>query len=66
MEYRDDRFVAAFDRTVEQGAFFTAAYMVRAVAPGHYVHPPAHVEDMYRPEHFGRTAFGSIDVVAKQ
>ena len=66
VEYRDDRFVAAFDRTVEQGAFFTAAYMVRAVAPGHYVHPPAHVEDMYRPERFGRTAFGSIDVVAKQ
>ena len=66
VEYRDDRFVAAFDRTVEQPAFFTVAYIVRAVAPGRYVHPPAHVEDMYRPERFGRTAFGSIDVVARR
>ena len=27
--------------------------------PGRYVHPPATVEDMYRPERFGRTAFGT-------
>ena len=40
-EYRDDRFVAAFDRDTDQAAFFTVAYMVRAVAPGRYVHPPA-------------------------
>ena len=33
-EFRDDRFVAAFDRTPDQPAFFTLAYMVRAVAPG--------------------------------
>jgi uncharacterized protein YfaS (alpha-2-macroglobulin family) len=26
------------------------------------VHPPATVEDMYRPERFGRTAYGSFDV----
>ena len=63
-EYRDDRFVAAFDRATDQSAFFTVAYMVRAVAPGRYVHPPAHVEDMYRPERFGRTAFGSVEVTA--
>jgi uncharacterized protein YfaS (alpha-2-macroglobulin family) len=63
-EYRDDRFVAAFDRTPDQPAFFTVAYVVRAVAPGRYVHPPAHVEDMYRPDRFGRTAFGTVEVTA--
>ncbi len=62
-EYRDDRFVAAFDRTPSQPAIFTVAYVVRAVAPGRYVHPPAHAEDMYAPERFGRTAFGTVEVV---
>jgi len=63
-EYRDDRFVAAFDRDTGQPAFFTVAYIVRAVAPGRYVHPPAHVEDMYQPDRFGRTAFGTVEVTA--
>jgi alpha-2-macroglobulin len=62
-EYRDDRFVAAFDRQSDQPAFFTVAYMVRAVSPGRYVHPAAHVEDMYRPERYGRTGFGAVEVV---
>ena len=62
-EYRDDRFVAAFDRTPSQPATFTVAYVVRAVAPGRYVHPAAHVEDMYAPERFGRTGFGTVEVV---
>ena len=62
-EFRDDRFVAAFDREPNQAAFFTIAYMVRAVSPGRYVHPAAQVEDMYRPERFGRTDFGSVEVV---
>jgi hypothetical protein len=64
-EYRDDRFVAAFDREPGQSAFFSIAYVARAVAPGQYVYPPATAEDMYRPDRFGRTAFGSIEVVAK-
>jgi uncharacterized protein YfaS (alpha-2-macroglobulin family) len=62
-EYRDDRFVVAFDRKPDQPAFFTVAYMVRAVSPGTYVHPALQVEDMYRPERYGRTAFGSVEVV---
>jgi len=62
VDYRDDRFVAAFDRDSNQSAFITVAYMVRAVAPGRYVHPPATVEDMYRPERFGRTGFGTVEV----
>ncbi|MEJ1161652.1 alpha-2-macroglobulin family protein [Prosthecomicrobium sp. N25] len=65
-EYRDDRFVAAFDRTSSQKAFFHVAYIVRAVAPGTYIHPPATAEDMYRPERFGRTAFGTVEVTPKK
>jgi hypothetical protein len=64
-EYRDDRFVAAIDREPGQSAFFSLAYVVRAVAPGVYVYPPATAEDMYRPDRFGRTAFGQIEVTAK-
>lgn len=65
-EYRDDRFVAAFDRDggSEWKQTYMLAYMVRAVAPGRYVHPPASVEDMYRPERFGRTGFGAVTVEA--
>ena len=62
MEYRDDRFVAAFDRAGKDKAIFTLAYIVRAVTPGRYVHPPATIEDMYRPQRFGRTAFGTVEV----
>ncbi|HLW93266.1 MAG TPA: alpha-2-macroglobulin family protein, partial [Roseiarcus sp.] len=65
IEYRDDRFVAALDRNSDQSAFFNLAYVVRAVTPGKYVYPPATAEDMYRPERFGRTAFGTLEVVAK-
>ncbi|HEX3495483.1 MAG TPA: alpha-2-macroglobulin family protein, partial [Methylocella sp.] len=63
-EYRDDHFVAAFNRDGHDKATFSVAYVVRAVTPGHYVLPPATIEDMYRPERFGRTAFGAIDIAA--
>ena len=64
-EYRDDRFVAAFERDGKDAATFAVAYIVRAVTPGHYVLPPATIEDMYRPQRFGRTAFGTLDVAEK-
>ena len=64
-EYRDDRFVAAFDRAEGQSAFINLAYVVRAVAPGRYIYPPATAEDMYDPERYGRTAFGELQVTAK-
>ncbi len=64
-EYRDDRFVAVFDRADGQSAFINLAYVVRAVAPGHYVYPPVTAEDMYDPERYGRTAFGEVEVTAK-
>jgi alpha-2-macroglobulin len=66
VEYRDDRLVAAFDREPSQPAVFSIAYTVRAVSPGRYVHPPAQIEDMYRPERYGRTAYGSVEVTAAQ
>ena len=64
-EYRDDRFVASFDRSGSEKAVFTVAYVVRAVTPGRYVYPPATIEDMYRPQRFGRTGFGALEVVEK-
>ena len=64
-EFRDDRFNAAIERAGDDSPVFTVAYVVRAVAPGHYVYPPAVAEDMYRPERFGRTGFGEIEVRAK-
>jgi alpha-2-macroglobulin len=63
-EFRDDRFSAAFERKSGDASVFSVAYVVRAVSPGRYVHPQAYVEDMYRPDRFGRTATGTIEVTA--
>ncbi len=63
-EFRDDRFTAAFDRKSSDTPVFTVAYVVRAVSPGKYVQPQAVVEDMYRPDRFGRTDTGSVEVLA--
>jgi uncharacterized protein YfaS (alpha-2-macroglobulin family) len=63
-EFRDDRFSAAFERKSGDPSVFTVAYVVRVVSPGRYVHPQAYVEDMYRPDRFGRTATGTIEVTA--
>ncbi len=45
-------------------AVFTVAYVVRAVRPGATCIPQAYVEDMYRPDRFGRTGTGTIEVTA--
>ncbi|MEZ5775623.1 MAG: MG2 domain-containing protein [Hyphomicrobiaceae bacterium] len=65
-EFRDDRFVAAFDlsgtrsdNAAEKGEA-TVAYVVRAVTPGEFMLPAATVEDMYRPERFARTDAHSL------
>jgi len=63
-EFRDDRFNAAFERKSGDPAVFSVAYIVRAVAPGKYVRPQASVEDMYRPERFGRTGSETVEVLA--
>ena len=54
LEFRDDRFVAAFNRDQgDDSRDITLAYVVRAVTPGTYAHPAASVEDMYRPQYLG-------------
>jgi uncharacterized protein YfaS (alpha-2-macroglobulin family) len=63
-EFRDDHFGASFDRTSRDPAVFTVAYVVRAVSPGKYVLPQAYVEDMYRPDRYGRTGTGAVEVIA--
>ncbi|TCL69516.1 alpha-2-macroglobulin family protein [Rhizobium sp. BK251] len=65
-EFRNDRFVAAFDRTSGDSGDITLAYVVRAVTPGVYDHPAASVEDMYRPQFSARTATGRMEVLAAQ
>ena len=64
LEFRDDRFVAAFDRDDGADRNITLAYVVRAVTPGVYAHPAASVEDMYRPQFSARTATGMMEVKA--
>ncbi|MEM7775150.1 MAG: alpha-2-macroglobulin family protein, partial [Pseudomonadota bacterium] len=69
-EFRDDRFVAAFNlfshrKQLEAGNLFRIGYIVRAVSVGAYVHPAATVEDMYRPERHGRTATGRLTVTPR-
>ena len=63
-EFRADRFVAAFDVSAGGNREFVAAYVVRAVSPGIFVHPAAMVEDMYRPAFSARTAEGRVEVSA--
>jgi uncharacterized protein YfaS (alpha-2-macroglobulin family) len=61
-EARTDQFVAAF-RYGDATAKLSAAYMVRATAPGSFVLPAASVEDMYRPELRANTDAGKITIV---
>ena len=63
-EFRNDRFVAAFNRSAGDNREITLAYVVRAVTPGVYDHPAANVEDMYRPQFSARTATGRMEVTA--
>ncbi|AYD02952.1 alpha-2-macroglobulin family protein [Neorhizobium sp. NCHU2750] len=65
-EFRNDRFVAALDRSAGDNREIKLAYVVRAVTPGTYDVPAAQVEDMYRPQFSARTAMGKMEVVAGQ
>ncbi|WP_369807145.1 alpha-2-macroglobulin family protein [Ancylobacter radicis] len=63
-EFRDAFFAAAFDltQTGDEAQMLRVAYIVRAVSPGTYAHPPAIVEDMYRPGRYARTEPGTVQV----
>jgi uncharacterized protein YfaS (alpha-2-macroglobulin family) len=63
-EFRDDRFTVAFDRKSDSVPVFAVAYVVRAVSPGQYALPQAKIEDMYRPDRFGRTGTGTVEIAA--
>ncbi|PHP67666.1 hypothetical protein CSC94_08185 [Zhengella mangrovi] len=63
LEFLDDRFVAAFNRSAGDSRTLQLAYVVRAVTPGAYVHPAAQVEDMYRPQFSAHTSTGYVEVV---
>ncbi len=52
-EFRNDRFVAAFNRTSDDNREINVAYIVRAVTPGVYDHPAATVEEYVPPRIFG-------------
>jgi uncharacterized protein YfaS (alpha-2-macroglobulin family) len=65
VEYRDDRYIAAFDtRPGEQN--FAFAYILRAVTPGQYKAPAVELEDMYKPEIRARGPMGTATVAAYQ
>ncbi|MQB44508.1 alpha-2-macroglobulin family protein [Rhizobium sp. ICMP 5592] len=66
VEFRNDRFVAAFDQSSGSDRDLSFAYVVRAVTPGTYDHPAASVEDMYRPQFSARTAMGRMEMLAAQ
>jgi alpha-2-macroglobulin len=65
-EFRNDRFVAAFNRSAGDNRQIRFAYVVRAVTPGTYDLPAAQVDDMYRPQFFARTVAGTTQVIAAQ
>lgn len=64
MEFRDDRFIAAFTLAKDGGA--TTAYLVRAVTPGTFGLPAVLAEDMYRPEFNAREEVGVVTVAPRR
>ena len=63
-EARDDRFVAAID--LRERRSIRLAYIVRAVTPGTYTFPGAVMEDMYRPDVFGRSESRSVSIAPRE
>ena len=63
VESRTDQYVVAFQYNSDANApAVSAAYMVRATAPGRFVMPGATVEDMYRPEQRANTDAATIEI----
>ncbi len=66
VEFRDDRFVAAFEESNNASRAYKLAYVVRAVSPGTFVLPPPYVEDMYRPYLNARGETSRIEILGAQ
>ncbi len=62
-QFHGDRFEVSIDQTRTGGSELNFAYLARAVTPGNYAHPPASVEDMYRPERRAITGTGRLSVL---
>ncbi len=73
-EFRDDRFVAAYDlyssnrgrANANTETTLQVAYIVRAVTPGTFIHPAATIEDMYKPDRYARTEMGKLTIKASR
>lgn len=63
-EIRDDR-VLLFADQLPPGVH-VASFVARATTPGQFVLPPAHAEEMYAPEVFGRSDGGMLEVSLAQ
>jgi uncharacterized protein YfaS (alpha-2-macroglobulin family) len=63
-EYRDDRYVAAFDTSPDKGGNFALAYILRAVTPGKYRVPAIELEDMYKPELRARGPIAAMTIAS--
>lgn len=59
-ERRDDRLVLFADRLPP--GLHVASFVARATTPGSFVLSPAHAEEMYAPEVFGRSDGGAFEV----
>ncbi len=62
-QFHEDRFEAAVDESNRLGSEHSFVYLARAVSPGEYTHPPATVEDMYRPERRANTAIDRMTIL---
>jgi hypothetical protein len=63
-ERRDDRLVLFADALPP--GLHVATFVARATTPGTFLLPPAHAEEMYAPEVFGRSDAGTFQVVAAE
>ena len=60
IERHDDR-VSLFATRLSEGNH-EFSYMLRATTAGTFITSPTHVEEMYEPEVFGRTATAVVEV----
>ncbi len=63
-EKRDDRLVLFADQLPP--GLHVASFVARATTPGEFALTPAHAEEMYAPEVFGRSDGGTFKVVASE
>ena len=63
VEFRDDRFAAAWTLPQGPGGPTSVTYMIRAISPGTFTLPAAEAVDMYQPQYVARTGSGFVAVL---